>query len=32
LHLMDYDHERSPQDERIMMREQARLVSLVREV
>jgi probable rRNA maturation factor len=32
LHLMDYDHERSPRDEQIMMREQARLVSLVREV
>jgi probable rRNA maturation factor len=32
LHLMDYDHERSPRDERIMMREEARLLSFIREV
>lgn len=31
LHLMDYDHERSPRDERIMTREEKRLISLIRE-
>ncbi len=31
LHLMDYDHERSPRDERIMMREQKRLISIIEE-
>jgi probable rRNA maturation factor len=31
LHLMGYDHERSPQDEKIMTREEKRLLKLIRE-
>ena len=31
LHLMDYDHERSEKDEKIMMKEEARLLSLIEE-
>jgi probable rRNA maturation factor len=31
LHLLGYDHERSPKDEKIMFREQARLMKLITE-
>jgi len=31
LHLLGYDHERSPRDEKIMFREQARLLKLITE-
>ena len=31
LHLMDYDHERSEKDEKIMMKEEARLLFLIEE-
>lgn len=31
LHLMGYDHERSPQDEKIMTREEKRLLKLIME-
>jgi probable rRNA maturation factor len=31
LHLLGYDHERSPRDEKIMFREQARLLRLITE-
>jgi probable rRNA maturation factor len=31
LHLLGYDHERSPKDEKIMFREQARLLRLITE-
>ncbi len=31
LHLLSYDHERSPEDERIMIKEEKRLLSLVKE-
>jgi probable rRNA maturation factor len=31
LHLMGYDHERSPQDEKIMTKEEKRLLKLIRE-
>lgn len=31
LHLMNYDHEASPKDELIMMKEEERLLSLIRE-
>jgi len=31
LHLFNYDHERSPEDEHIMQREEKRLLALIRE-
>jgi len=31
LHLFDYDHERSPEDEHIMKKEEKRLLALIRE-